>query len=143
MRAFLISLILLGAAGCGGGGKAATVDFGATAGGICSAATSRLATLPDPGGTDAGIAMYATGAAQVDRDVLDRLRALVPPPAAATAWRLYLIRLQEFVAANEGIAAAARAHDTAKAGQLLGQARAIAEQARQEALAAGVAQCAE
>ena len=144
MRAFLtLSVVVLAACGGGGGAKVATVPFAPTAGAICTAANAKLASLPDPGGTAKGVAAYAAGAQQINAEALARLRVLEPPAATATAWRLYLVRLSEFITVTEEIATAAQGGDMARAGQLLGQARTIAEATRHQAIAAGVAQCAE
>jgi hypothetical protein len=141
----LLGLVLLVAAGCGGGGgpkrlsHAELVSQGNT---ICVAASGKIDRLGDPG-TLADIGRIGAKLAAIRDAEATQLAALVPPQADVNAAARLVVSLRARNETLHDVVKAARKGDQATATKALTAGQAFGDTASNAALAIGLDRCAE
>jgi hypothetical protein len=141
----LLGLIVLAAAGCGGGGGPARLshaDLVEQGNAICVAASGRIDKLGDPG-TLADIGRIGARLAAIRDDEANSLGALVPPKADVQRTTRMLVALRARNATLHAVVAAARKGDQAAATKALTAGEALGETMTSSAIALGLLRCAE
>jgi hypothetical protein len=141
----LLGLVLLVAAGCGGGGgpkRLSHADLVSQGNAICVAASGKIDKLGDPG-TLADIGRIGAKLAAIRDTEATRLAALVPPKADVSTHARLVVALRARNATLHDVVKAARKGDQATASKALAAGQSLGETASDAAVALGLDKCAE
>jgi hypothetical protein len=131
--ALLTPLVLLG---CGGGKS----DPVAKADAICRDVSGKITALDQPQ-TRADIAKYVAKSQAIERDGVNRLKALTPPKDKRAAFTAYENAIDRLVVLSRQTASAVIANDASRQQKLTAQAAPLRQQAIAAAKRAGFKDC--